>query len=51
MMMKRLPISFKDKQHEALKKIAHKDDTSMSDIVRIAVDEYIKKRSNGKPKQ
>jgi hypothetical protein len=49
-MMKRFPVSFKDNQHEAIRLLAHKDKKSMADIVRIAVDEYIKKRhKNGKP--
>jgi metal-responsive CopG/Arc/MetJ family transcriptional regulator len=47
-MMKRLPVNLKDKQHEAIRKIAFKDNKSMSDIIRIAVDEYIDKRKNGK---
>lgn len=43
-MMKRLPISFKDKQHEALRKIAHLENTSMADLAREAVDDLIKKK-------
>lgn len=45
MMMKRLPVNLWDWQHKAIKDIAHKDETSMSDVVRDAVDEYLKKKS------
>lgn len=44
-MMKRLPVNLWDRQHEALKDIAHKEKTSMSDVVRDAVDDYLKKKS------
>jgi predicted transcriptional regulator len=43
--MKRLPVNLKDGQHEDLRKIAFKDNKSMSDIIRKAIDEYIKKRT------
>lgn len=44
-MMKRFVVSFKDRQHEAIKKLARISDTSMADIVREAVDEYLKNRN------
>lgn len=44
--MKRLPVNLKDKQHEELREIAYKDNKSMSDVVRKAIDEYIKSRSH-----
>lgn len=42
--MKRLPVNLKDRQHEDLREIAYKENKSMSDIIRLAIDEFIKKR-------
>lgn len=46
--MKRLPVNLREKQHEELRKIAFEEKKSMSDIIRIAVDEYLKKRNKYK---
>jgi metal-responsive CopG/Arc/MetJ family transcriptional regulator len=43
--MKRVNINFKDKQHEELRKISYEEKSSISDQVRKAVDEYLKKRN------
>lgn len=43
--MKRIPINLKDKQHEALRTLAYQENNSISDHVRKAVDEYLKKKT------
>lgn len=43
--MKRIPINLWDKQHEALKEIAYRENTSMADVMRDALDEHIKKKN------
>ena len=45
--MKRLPVNLKDKQHEDLRRIAFEENKSISDIVRMAIDKFIKERSEG----
>jgi metal-responsive CopG/Arc/MetJ family transcriptional regulator len=42
--MKRIPVNLRDKQHEQLRLIAFEEKKSMSDIIRKAIDEYMKKR-------
>ena len=40
---RRIPINFKESQHESLRILAHKDRNSISAHVRRAVDDYLKK--------
>lgn len=48
MLMKRLPVNLKDKQHEDLRKVAFEENKSISHIIRKAIDEYLKRKDEDK---
>lgn len=48
--MKRFPVNLKDKQHESLRELAYQEKNSISDQIRKAIDEYLK-RKNGTPER
>jgi metal-responsive CopG/Arc/MetJ family transcriptional regulator len=43
--VKRIPVNLKEHQHESLRTLAFKDKNSISDQVRKAIDDYLKKRN------
>lgn len=46
--MKRIPINLKDTQHESLRELAYKEKNSISDHVRRAIDDYLRKKKDDK---
>jgi hypothetical protein len=48
---RRIPINFKESQHESLRDLAHKERNSISAHVRRAVDDYLKKIKDGHMKE
>ena len=45
--MKRIPVILDDKQHETLRKLAFDTKLSISEHIRRAIDEYLKKIEGG----
>lgn len=45
---KRIPVLLTEEQHEALRKLSYETRESMSEIIRKAIDAYLKNQGKGK---